>query len=313
MITRINFIFIGGTFRGFKLITELLAEGYKPTHVFILKEDPHEEMQYSDEIMKICELENIPWKKCKKLNDNDYSILQKGQWDFGIICGWRTIIKPEIASQFTAGLIAAHDSLLPQYRGFAPINWAIINGEKKVGVSLFQITDGEVDSGPIISQKVVEVDKDDYAIDVYKKITDATIYVFRKFIKDYKENRWSTKNQDENMASYTCKRTPHDGKIDWTRSSSSIYNLIRGLAFPYPGAYCNYEGNIYHIRKCSFGVNDSRNYVGRIPGRIISISEAGVEVLCGEGSILIEEWENKDLTIIENPNRNIKSISKTIQ
>ena len=122
----IEFIFIGGTKRGFIVLSELISNSIKPKIVFVLKEDDHEKLVYSNEIILLCKKNNIKHFQRKKLKNEDYSMIKKSIWDFGIVCGWRTFINPEINPYFKAGLFASHDSLLPRYRGFAPINWCII-------------------------------------------------------------------------------------------------------------------------------------------------------------------------------------------
>ena len=305
----IKYIFLGGTYRGHQLFSSLVKKNILPEYVFITEEDEHEEIKYAERLQTICEEKKIPHRVCKKLSKKDYKLISKDQWDFGIVCVWRTLIDAEVTKYFKAGLIAAHDSLLPEYRGFAPLNWAIINGEKKTGVTLFQIREGEMDSGPVLNQIEVMIGENDYAIDVHKKVAQATIAAYENFILDFKSDSWTVKEQDEKKATYTCKRTPKDGKIIWDKSSKTVFNLIRALAPPYPCAFCVYDGKVFHIRKARLGKNDQKKFVGRIPGRVINMQPEGIEVLCGEGTILIEEWEEKTSGEIDTPSNKIKSIT----
>lgn len=105
----------------------------------------------------------------KKHNATDYEKLSKMNPDFMVICRLRTIINPEADHFLKFGMFAAHDSLLPKYRGFAPSNWTMINGEKLTGVTLFKITNGEIDSGKIYRQKEVEILDTDFAWDLCLK------------------------------------------------------------------------------------------------------------------------------------------------
>jgi methionyl-tRNA formyltransferase len=308
-----NFLFIGGTNRGYRVLTALLLQGYLPKKCFILKEDDHEDVKVAEEISLMCKKHNIDCSIRKKLLDEDDKYIMANQFDFAVVCGWRTIINPKLIKNFGLGLIAAHDSLLPKYRGFAPINWCIINGEKKTGVTLFLIDEGEVDSGPVISQREIVIKPDEYAIDVYEKVTNTTIELYTEFFSTIASGaKVILKVQDEQEASYTCKRTPTDGKIDWNEKSDIIINLIRGIAHPYPGAYCYFNSTMYHIRKAVLGKSNMKNYSGRIPGRVINISGDGIEVLCGQGSVLIQEWEDKKGNNICIPSENIKSITATL-
>ena len=150
-----RYIFIGGTRRGFKVLEALLKLGKRPDYCFILKEDVHEQIIYSKKLSELAESNCIPYNIKKKIDNSDYAIFQKSIRDFVLVCGWRTLIDYKLSEYFKLGFLAAHDSLLPKYRGFAPINWSIINGETKTGVTLFKINESEADSGDIIAQNEV--------------------------------------------------------------------------------------------------------------------------------------------------------------
>ncbi len=278
-----------------------------------MPEDDHEVMKYSTNIIEVCESNEIPYELTKKLKEDAVDNITKMDLDFGIVCGWRTLISPLIFSKFKLGLIAAHDSLLPKYRGFAPLNWAIINGEKESGVTMILINEGEVDSGDITLQDKIKILGSDYAIDVYEKIVLLTIELFLKFIRLYLDKKIRLQKQDESMATYCCKRIPADGKINWNNSSDDVYNLIRGIAHPYPGAFCEYEEEKYHIRKANIGIQNNKEFMGGIPGRVVKIYDDGIEVLCKEGTIKINEWEDKNIGTVCNPREIIKSITATLK
>jgi methionyl-tRNA formyltransferase len=314
MNKNIKFFFIGGTYRGCELLKFLIKSRNLPAFCFILKEDDHEVMNYSAQAVSLLQKHHIPFFLRKKLSSEDYQYIQQnGVYDFGICCGWRTIINfNEISQAIKFGIVAGHDSLLPKYRGFAPVNWAMINGEKEAGITLFLINMGEIDSGRVISQKKIQIAADDYAIDVYEKVSISTVALYNDFIQNYKKGTVKTYKQDESKATYTCKRIPDDGKINWQSSSIEIMNLIRGLAHPYPGAYCLYQKKIYHIRKAKFGLNNKKQYIGKITGRVISYNKDGIEVLCGKGSVLIQIWEDKEAGRIFCPSEIVKTISATL-
>lgn len=309
----IRYGFIGGTQRGLKLIEELISKNYLPQFSVILKEDDHEEIKCHDEISELMKSVNINFSVKKKLVKEDYDLIKNSDLDFLLVFGWRTLIDPAVNKYLKFGSVAAHHSLLPLYRGFAPMQWAIINGEKETGVTLFLINDGEVDSGKIIMQKRIPVLPEDYALDVYEKTTKCTIEICLEFFENYKSNYIKLTDQDESKATYCCKRTPEDGKIDWKKNSSEIYNLIRALAYPFTGAFCNLGDSCFHIRKAVQGESNNKKYTGIIPGRVIKISNEGIEVMCGKGSILIKEWENKSTGIVNCPSETVRSLSATLK
>lgn len=308
-----DFVFIGGTYRGWKTLTSLIDRGFVPRAVFILKEDDHEIEKYSDGIAETARSINVPCRITKALNDDDYRAIRDIQPEFALVCGWRTIIDPAISGCMGLGLVAAHDSALPKYRGFAPINWAIINGETETGVTLFLIGDGEVDSGDIIAREKVIIGPDEYARDVYEKITDATVSLYLRFFADHAKGKIERVKQNEADATYTCKRSPGDGRIDWTKKDTEVYNLIRALARPYPGAYCFFNGTQFRVHRASPGTMRNRNYAGRIPGKVIRIGPDGIEVLCGSGSVTIGEWENAGTGTTDVPSELVRSIAATLQ
>lgn len=308
-----DFVFIGGTYRGWRTLASLIDGGFVPRLAFILKEDDHETERYSERIAETARELRIPFRVTKTLSQDDYRAIRDVRPEFAVVCGWRTIIDPAISDSMKLGLVAAHDSLLPRYRGFAPINWAIINGETETGVTLFLIGDGEVDSGNIIDQEKVAIGPDDYARDVYEKITEATISLYARFFRQYAEGSIALTKQDEVKATYTCKRSPEDGRIDWTKSDTDVYNLIRALAHPYPGAYCFLNGKRFRVHRASPGVMRGRVYAGRIPGKAIRIDESGIEILCGTGSVTITEWEEEGSGVPESPSVLVRSITTTLQ
>lgn len=306
-----DFIFIGGTYRGFRVLEALLARGYIPSRCFILEEDRHEELRFSPKIKELLSRAKITFALRRKLTEADYEYIQKHSFDFAIVCGWRTMIDSAIIKSFKFGLVAAHDSLLPKYRGFAPLNWALINGEGRAGVTLFLVNDKGVDSGDIILQKRILINDNEYARDLYEKVTSVTADLCLDFFDRYRKGNLKVKKQSEAAATYGCRRRPEDGKINWQMPARQVFNFIRALASPYPGAFCNYATETYHIRKARLPAKN-RKYAGSIPGRVVNFNPEGIEVLCGNGSIIITEWENKARGIIECPSSKVKSISATL-
>lgn len=308
----IKFAFVGGTSRGLKLIKKLLSENRCPEFAVILKEDDHETEKYSGEISELLDENGIPNSTKKKLVGDDYKLIRESDLDFVIVYGWRTMIDSSINKYIKSGVIVSHHSLLPRYRGFAPLQWAMINGEKEAGVTLFQINERDVDSGKIIAQVKVPIEYSDYAIDVDKKLIDVTIQLYLKFFNDYENGKVEFTEQDESNATYTCKRIPDDGRIDWNKTSLEVYNFIRALSYPFPGAFVIIDNIKYNIRKAVQGESNSKKFDGCIPGRILKISRDGIEILCREGTILISEWENTSNGRICCPSDEIKSIGITL-
>ncbi len=307
-----RFAFIGGTIRGYKLLSFLLSKKKIPEFAIVLNEDKHESEKYADKLGSMLEKHNIEFSRKKKLTEEDYKRIKDSNLDFVAVYGWRTIIDSSINDFLKLGVLVAHHSLLPKYRGFAPVQWAMINGESETGVTLFQINDKAIDSGKIISQKKVKIELSDYAAELDDKLINATIEIYDELFKDLEKGKIRFSDQDESQATYTCKRIPEDGRIDWTQTSLQVYNLIRALSYPFPGAYCFYKDKPYVIWNATLGESDNKIFSGCVPGRILKISPDGVEVLCKKGTILVRQWEEMGSGRKVNPSEDIKSIAVTL-
>ena len=283
-----NYVFIGGLKRGYLLLKALLEDGRVPTMCFFLVEDSHEIEKHSDDLLDLID-GKCPAFLRKKLSGEDYKAIQ-GNYDFAIVCGWRTMIRlDKIDHWFKYGIFAAHDRLLPKYRGVAPTVWAVMNGESKAGVTIFKIDENEVDSGPVYFQEEVEISALDDVNTVMDKVIKGTIEGFRWLFENI--DNCTPRKQIEKNASYTCKRNPEDGRVDWKDDSNNIWNLGRALVFPYPGAFFFHQEKKIVIRKIKLGNSDSKIFSGRIPGKIIDVSGKGIEVMCGQGSVQLDEVE----------------------
>lgn len=307
-----RYAFIGGTIRGFKLLSYLLDIGKFPEFAIVLNEDKHESEKYASRIGVMLEKHAISYSRKKKLGEEDYEKIRKAKLDFIAVYGWRTIIDSSINDYLKLGVLVAHHSLLPKYRGFAPVQWAMINGETETGVTLFKINDREIDSGKVLFQKKVNIDQTDFAADLDNKLIDATIDIYGELFRNFENDKLEFTEQDESLATYTCKRIPEDGHINWNQTSLQVYNFIRALSYPFPGAFCYYKDRLFVIRQAKPGESDKKVFAGCVPGRVLKISAEGVEVLCKKGTILITKWEEKDSGNVTNPSEYIKSIGVTL-
>lgn len=295
------FFLIGGRYRGYLLVKELIKNKENLVGAFVMREDEHEYEKYSEKIIEVLEENNIPCILAKNINQEKYKKFIKEKNPLLIIVmGWRTIISEDIISLPKYGCVAVHESLLPKYRGFAPVNWAVINGEKNTGVTLFHIAN-DIDNGDIIAQEIIAIGENDTAYEVYKKTSHASIRLVNKYLPLLSKGIAPKKKQNEIKATFACMRLPEDGLIRWNNPSRKIYNLIRGLSYPYPGAYSLLNGKKITIWKAS--IPTKKIYVGKIPGRIVKIiPEKGIEVITGDSTILLEEiqFDGKEKTKASN-------------
>jgi methionyl-tRNA formyltransferase len=284
-------LFIGGTKRGYLTLKALIAGGANIVGVISLLQDEHEIERYERHMKDIAEEYKIPLYETKSLKDRDYAgiISQELKPDIAFVVGCRVMIPKEIYRIPPLGMLAVHDSLLPQYRGFAPLNWSIINGETKTGVTLFHLSD-LMDGGDIVAQKSVDIGNDESAPAIYERICDATIEVILESYPGLEKGITPLIKQDYSTGSFTCSRIPSDGMIDWRDLTEVIFNKVRAITYPYPGAFTYYKGKVLKIWSAK-QIHNPPVYKGRIPGRVIGFSkkEGYVDVLTGDGILRVFE------------------------
>lgn len=207
--------------------------------------------------------------------------------DLIVVADYRYILKKEVLEIPKLGAINFHPSLLPRYRGRAPVNWAIIRGEKEVGLTVHFIDNG-VDNGDILLQEKVEVDIGDTIKDIHEKLFPVYDRFACEVIRLFEQGYPPRQKQDESKATIFSRRTSADGLIDWRQNSIDIYNLIRAITYPYPGAFSYVNGKKYLIWSSAL-VNDrtSGKMVASKPGEICSIDNNGITVKANDGVILL--------------------------
>jgi methionyl-tRNA formyltransferase len=156
--------------------------------------------------------------------------------DLIVTVGWYFMIPKRMREIAPLGCIGIHGSLLPKYRGGAPLVWAIINGEKETGLTLFYLEDG-VDDGDIIDQKSFPIEEEDTIKDLLVKLEEDSIKVLLNNLPKIEKGNAPRIKQDETIATYVPQRKPEDGEINWEWDSKRIKNFIRAQTKPYPGAF----------------------------------------------------------------------------
>jgi len=188
-----------------------------------------------------CTEQSIPFYRMNdSMQEKELSeFLEKYDPDLVIVVGWYHIIPKTLLKKYKfSGL---HASLLPDYSGGAPLVWAIINGEKKTGLTFFMFDEG-VDTGDIIGQETVEITEDDTIKTLYEKIEKAGFGLLKKFVPKLVNGTVHFIKQDHSNRRVFPQRSPEDGLIDWTWDSKRIKNFIRAQTKPYPGAFTIING-----------------------------------------------------------------------
>ena len=195
------------------------------------------------------------------------------------------ILPREIVTMPPKGTIDLHPSLLPRYRGAAPIQWAIINGETRTGVSVFFI--GEtIDAGDIIRQREVPIDTDETAGELSEKLSRVSAAVLSEVIDDLDRGEVTTVRQTETEPSEAPKLTRQQGCIQWDRTALEIKNLIRGLN-PKPGAYTSFTGKTIKLYRAELA---GPSQDGTVPGGITAADgHSGLIVNTAAGQLSVKE------------------------
>lgn len=207
--------------------------------------------------------------------------------DVILVWSYSMILPPAVLEVPRLGCVNVHGGLLPNYRGGHVMHWAIINGESETGVTLHYM-DEAVDRGPIIAQAHVPIAWEDDALTVRAKLRSAGMELLRTWWPAIAAGTAPRIPQDHTQARYYRLRTPDDGLIDWSAPATRIYNLVRALVAPWPGAFTFFRGQrvvMRHVAVAKESLGPSR------PGLISSVGEEGMRVGTGEGDLVVLELE----------------------
>jgi methionyl-tRNA formyltransferase len=268
---------------GHACLAELIGLGAPVAALFSHRDDPHEE---------------IWWRSCAELaRSHNIAVHYPGQidaeWTAKIAAmnpaiiysfSYRHLIAEEVLALAKIGAYNLHPSPLPRYRGRAPVNWMLVNGEREAGVTLHHMV-ARADAGDIVAQKTVAIDDTDTALTLYRKLVPLGAAIVRENHPRIVAGTAPRIAQELAAGSYFGRRRPEDGKLDWRWPARRIFNLIRAVTHPYPGAFC-YLGErklfIWQARIAS--ESGSRG----APGEIIGEDAGGaLEVAAGAGSVLV--------------------------
>ncbi len=218
--------------------------------------------------------------------------------DLFIIISYGQILSQEILDIPKLFAINAHASLLPQYRGAAPINWALINGESTSGVTIMKM-ERKMDAGPLIAQEAIDVQDQDTAVTLEDKLSKTAPQLLIDTLAKISAGQYDLTPQDEAKASLAPKLKKEDGSIDWHEPAFKIHNLIRGC-LEWPGAFTHHKGKLLKIFKSSV-VHLPEVIDSAVAGQIVKVSKQGIVVTTGDGNLLIEELQIQGKKVMTAP------------
>ena len=256
---------------GVRGLAVLLEAGLEVPLVVTHRDDPRETRWYAS-LFDFARKKNL-----RVLADPPIETLDIGNPDLVFSFYYRSMLPMSLLGRARLGAFNMHGSLLPKFRGRAPLNWAIVKGETETGVTLHEMVE-KPDAGRIVDQQAVPIGPDETALEVFAKMTDAAQQVLKRNIKNMIAGKIALRPQDLSAGSYYGRRTPEDGRIDWSKSAREIHNLVRAVAPPFPGAFSG-----------SMKVNRTKlEDKKKPPPGILGPYQEGAEwfAACGDGKVL---------------------------
>lgn len=265
----------------------LVREGYNVAAVVTQPDKPKGRgNKLSPPPVKIYAMEkNIPVLQPEKVRTGEFAErLRELAPDLFITAAYGRILPADVLSIPPLGCINVHGSLLPKYRGAAPIQWAVINGESKTGITTMY-TDVGMDTGDMLLKGEIDISQDMTTGDLHDKLSDLGAEVLKETLKILKEGTLKREKQCEAEATYAPIIKKETGQIDWSKNSKDIHNLVRGTN-PWPGAFTEYKGEKMKVWKTEMVKKDKS---GLKPGTICGVGKDGIIVAAGDGLVRILE------------------------
>tara|TARA_X000000368_G_scaffold362078_1_gene306567 strand:- start:534 stop:1463 length:930 start_codon:yes stop_codon:yes gene_type:complete len=279
-------IFMGTPYFAVPILKSLYQNGYNISAVYTQQPQRSNRGQKINKspIQGFSETLNIEFRTPSSLKNNkeEYDFLKKLNPDIAIVVAYGQIIPKEILGLVKKGFINIHASLLPKWRGAAPIQRSIMNLDKETGISIMKINE-KLDSGPVCCSYKIEINDSDNATTLSNKLSSLAADKILDVVDDIMDDKIKFQEQVHLNATYANKIDKIEGKIDWNNSAKKIVGIINGL-YPNPGAWFNFKGERYKI--LSAKISQKKGEVGEV------LSET-LEVACIDASIMILEIQKQ--------------------
>ncbi|WP_248802457.1 bifunctional UDP-4-amino-4-deoxy-L-arabinose formyltransferase/UDP-glucuronic acid oxidase ArnA [Pseudomonas sp. MWU13-2100] len=268
-------------------IESLLAAGYDIAAVFTHADDPKENAFYGS-VAQLCARKGITVHAPEDANHPLWiERIAKLSPDYIFSFYYRNLLSEALLATAKNGAFNLHGSLLPRYRGRAPANWVLVNGESETGVTLHRMVK-RADAGGILAQNRVAIDRADTALTLHTKLRDSAASLLSEALPQLAAGKLSETAQDESKATYFGRRTPADGKLVWKKPAEELFNLVRAVTQPYPGAFCA----VGEHKLIVWSADVVKGNEGQAPGRVISVDP--LRIACGEDSLVINAGQRND-------------------
>ncbi len=278
-------VYFGSSYFSARVLDKLLKTEYRPEFIVSTPDKPagrglHLKPTPVKELAVRCGLPVFTPESLRR--EDTVSLLQSLSADLFVVVGYGKIIPAGVLKLPEILPIALHPSLLPEYRGAAPINWVLIRGETVTGVTVFKV-EREVDSGDIILQRQVPISEDDNATTLTEKLIEPSADLLAEACYMIENNSYKLIPQDERRCSYAPKLKKEDGLIKWDNDVVALKNFIRGM-HGWPGAYTFYRDLMLKIT----AIEAYEEEVNVTPGAVVKIGKEGIDVAARGGFIRIK-------------------------
>jgi len=268
---------------GVECINTLLKHHFEIPLVITHEDAPAENIWF-ESVKDLCQKHHIRFITPHNLDDSEIpKIIQEIDPDYIFSFYYRYMIPKHILELAKVSALNMHGSLLPKYRGRVPINWAVLHGETKTGATLHVMAD-KPDAGDIVHQKAVPILPDETAYEVFNKVAQIATLTLEEVIPQLLEGQVPTRPNRLQEGSYFGGRKPEDGRIDWCQQAVDVYNLVRAVAPPYPGAFTEIAGKKYTIAKAMLASTPFRS---SIPLQGLHVIDQRIYGFCGDERALL--------------------------
>ena len=277
-------VFMGTPDFAAESLKKLIKEGYNVVGVFTQPDKPKGRgMNLSFSPVKEVAVEaGIPVFQPEKMRDGTaLEMLSSLKPDVAAVVAYGRLLPDDMLAVPPLGCINVHGSLLPKYRGSAPIQWAVLNGDAVTGVSTMFMSTG-MDEGDIIYTEETEIGEKETSGELFDRLMVMGAELLHKTLSDLEKGEVSRTPQNHAEATYTKQLDKSFSPIDWTRSPKEISKWIYGLQ-PWPTATFEIEEKVFKAFSCEYTTNTT----AKAPGTIVSAGKAGIEIACGEGKTLL--------------------------
>jgi methionyl-tRNA formyltransferase len=269
---------------GHEALAELLDLGADVGLVVTHEDAPGEKIWFHS-VAALARSAGLPVVTPDDINtDDSVATIAAVKPDFLFSFYYRLMMKTRVLALPSRGALNLHGSCLPRYRGRAPVNWVLVNGESETGITLHEM-DEKPDHGAIVAQRRIAIARDDTALSLTRKLAAESRLLLREVYPKLIDGTAPRMPQDHTRSSYFGGRKPADGEIDWTRPAESIRNLVRAVTDPWPGACTTLDG-----RKVLVWWAETRPATrsGAAPGTVVADDRGGDALLVATGEGLIE-------------------------